>query len=64
LHAGETVYCALAWSEDALVPTTADEARAQLEATTMFWRDWLARATIPDHELGPPIQRSALTSVR
>ena len=61
LRAGETVYCALAWSEDALVPTTVEEARAQLEATTMFWRDWLARAAIPDHELGPLIQRSALT---
>jgi GH15 family glucan-1,4-alpha-glucosidase len=61
LRAGETVYCALAWSEDALVPTTAEEAHAQLEATTMFWRDWLARAAIPDHELGPLIQRSALT---
>ena len=61
LRAGETVYCALAWSEDALVPTTVAEASAQLEATTMFWRDWLARAAIPDHELGPLIQRSALT---
>jgi GH15 family glucan-1,4-alpha-glucosidase len=61
LRAGETVYCALAWSEDALVPTTVAEASAQLEATTMFWRDWLARAAIPDHELGPLIQRAALT---
>jgi alpha,alpha-trehalase len=61
LRAGETVYCALAWSEDALIPTTVEEASAQLEATTMFWRDWLARAAIPDHELGPLIQRSALT---
>jgi GH15 family glucan-1,4-alpha-glucosidase len=61
LRAGDTVYCALAWSEDALVPTTAEEAAAQLEATTLFWRDWLARAAIPDHELGPLIQRSALT---
>jgi GH15 family glucan-1,4-alpha-glucosidase len=61
LHAGETVYCAIAWGEDALVPTTSEEAGAQLEATTMFWRDWLARAAIPDHELGPLIQRSALT---
>jgi alpha,alpha-trehalase len=61
LRAGETVYCALAWGEDALVPTTVAEASAQLEATTMFWRDWLARAAIPDHELGPLIQRSALT---
>ena len=27
----------------------------------MFWRDWLARAAIPDHPLGPLIQRAALT---
>ena len=61
LRAGETVYCALAWSDEALVPTTADEAADQLAATTRFWRDWLARAAIPDHEFGPMIQRSALT---
>ena len=61
LRAGETVYCALAWSDEALVPTSGDEAADQLAATTRFWRDWLARAAIPDHELGPMIQRSALT---
>jgi alpha,alpha-trehalase len=61
LHPGETVYCALAWSEEALMPSSVEEASAQLEATTMFWRDWLARAAIPDHEFGPLIQRSALT---
>jgi GH15 family glucan-1,4-alpha-glucosidase len=60
LRAGETVYCALAWSEDARVPSTAEEAVEQLDATMGFWRDWLARAMIPDHELGPLIQRSAL----
>ena len=61
LRAGESVYCALAWSEQARVPATVEEARAQLEATTRFWRDWLSLAAIPDHELGPLIQRSALT---
>jgi GH15 family glucan-1,4-alpha-glucosidase len=61
LRAGESVYCALAWSEQARVPTTLDEAREQLEATTRFWRDWLSLAAIPDHELGPLIQRAALT---
>jgi GH15 family glucan-1,4-alpha-glucosidase len=61
LTAGETVYCALAWSDEAVVPSTVEEASEHLEATTMFWRDWLARAAIPDHELGPLIQRSALT---
>ena len=61
LRAGETVFCALAWSDEARVPSTADEASQQLDATTAFWRDWLARAFIPDHELGPLIQRAALT---
>ena len=60
LRAGETVYCALAWSDQARIPTTADEASEQLEATTRFWREWLARAMIPDHDLGPLMQRSAL----
>ena len=60
LRNGETVYCALAWGDQAPIPTTADEAAEQLEATTSFWRDWLARAAIPDHEFGPLIQRSAL----
>jgi alpha,alpha-trehalase len=61
LRPGETAFCAVAWSEDARIPTTAEEANEQLDATTMFWRDWLARAMIPDHEFGPLIQRSALT---
>ena len=61
LRAGETVFCALAWSDEARVPGTVDEAVEQLDATTGFWRDWLARAFIPDHEFGPLIQRSALT---
>jgi alpha,alpha-trehalase len=61
LHAGETVFCALGWAADAHVPASADEALEQLEATTRFWRDWLGRAAIPDHEFGPLIQRSALT---
>ena len=53
LDAGETVYCALGWSEDARLPTSVEEASEQLEATTTFWREWLARAAIPDHQLGP-----------
>jgi GH15 family glucan-1,4-alpha-glucosidase len=60
LRAGEAVYCALAWGDDEFLPTTVEEAFQQLEATTRFWRNWLARARIPDHELGPLIQRSAL----
>ena len=60
LQAGEQLYCALGWAEEAHVPGDLEEANAQLTATTHFWRDWLARARIPDHELRPLIQRSAL----
>jgi GH15 family glucan-1,4-alpha-glucosidase len=61
LGAGEAVYCALGWGDEARIPTSSEQAFEQLEATTRFWRNWLARARIPDHELGPLIQRSALT---
>jgi alpha,alpha-trehalase len=61
LRAGETAYCALGWSEQAHLPATVEEASEQLDATTAFWRNWLAQAAIPDHELGPLIERSALT---
>ena len=61
LQTGEAVYCALAWAEEAVLPDSVEEAFAQLDATTRFWRNWLARARIPDHEFGPLIQRSALT---
>jgi GH15 family glucan-1,4-alpha-glucosidase len=60
LQSGESAFCALGWAEEAQLPTTDEEAFAQLEATTRFWRNWLARARIPDHQLGPLIQRSAL----
>ena len=48
LHAGEELYCALAWGDDTVVPGSFDEARGQLDATTRFWHSWLARARIPD----------------
>jgi GH15 family glucan-1,4-alpha-glucosidase len=50
----------LSWAEDFAAPADLDEARTQLDATTRFWRTWLARARIPDHEWRRPIQRSAL----
>jgi GH15 family glucan-1,4-alpha-glucosidase len=37
-----------------------DAANECLNATSSFWREWLGRAFIPDHELRPLIQRSAL----
>jgi GH15 family glucan-1,4-alpha-glucosidase len=60
LHEGEELFCALSWDEGAAVPTTVEEANAQLKATTRFWRHWLSRARIPDHEFRALIQRSAL----
>ena len=60
LHAGEAAYCALAWDPQARIPGSAEEAFERLDATTGFWRGWLARARIPDHKLGPLVERSAL----
>ena len=60
LHEGEELYCALGWDDAAPLPANFEEANARLNATSKFWRHWLARARIPDHELRPLIQRSAL----
>jgi GH15 family glucan-1,4-alpha-glucosidase len=60
LQEGEELFCALSWDDQAPVPTTVEEANEQLDATTRFWRHWLSRARIPDHEFRPLIQRSAL----
>src|SRR5262249_5799563 len=61
LQAGEAAFCVLSWGEGDPVPESVEEADEQLATTRRFWRDWLARARIPDHQLGPLIQRSALT---
>jgi GH15 family glucan-1,4-alpha-glucosidase len=61
LRDGEQAFCALSWAEGLRTPLTVEEAHAQLNATTHFWRGWLGRARIPDHELRPLIQRSAIT---
>ncbi len=60
LREGEEIYCALSWDETAPVPSTVQEANDVLNATTRFWRQWLGRARLPDHEFRPLIQRSAL----
>jgi GH15 family glucan-1,4-alpha-glucosidase len=61
LREGERLFCALAWGDDTPLPSSVEDAHARVDATREFWRGWLARARIPDHELGPLIQRSALT---
>src|SRR5262249_52793523 len=61
LREGESVFCALSWASSLTGPTTFQEANDQLNATSHFWRKWLGRARIPDHEFRPLIQRSAIT---
>jgi alpha,alpha-trehalase len=61
LAAGERAYCALTWAKGLVAPETAEEAEARIETTTRFWRSWLSRARIPDHQWRDPIQRAALT---
>jgi GH15 family glucan-1,4-alpha-glucosidase len=60
LQEGEELFCALSWDDATPMPTDCGEANGRLEATSKFWRHWLARARIPDHELRRLIQRSAL----
>jgi len=61
LAEGETLYCALTWSEGLLLPADTADALRKIEQTTQFWRTWLSRARMPDHRWRLPIQRSALT---
>jgi GH15 family glucan-1,4-alpha-glucosidase len=62
LHAGESVYCSLSWSDKHEAPGDVTQAIAAIDATVGYWRQWLAGARIPDHEFREPIQRSALTT--
>ena len=61
LKAGERAYCSLSWEEGLVSPQDVEEADARIAATTRFWRAWLGRARIPDHQFRNPVQRSALT---
>ena len=60
LGAGDRVYCALSWAEGLTTPANVDEACARLDATTRFWRAWLARSRAVDHRYREAIERSAL----
>ncbi|HEY7399025.1 MAG TPA: glycoside hydrolase family 15 protein [Gaiellaceae bacterium] len=60
LAPGDRVFCALTWAEGFAAPEDVDDAESRLEATSQFWRSWLARARIPDHRWRDPLQRSAL----
>jgi GH15 family glucan-1,4-alpha-glucosidase len=60
LSEGDEAFCSLSWAEGLASPADLDDANARLSATTRFWRSWLSRARLPDHEWMLPIQRSAL----
>jgi alpha,alpha-trehalase len=60
LEEGQQLFCALCWGDDVPAPASIEEASSRLNETRRFWRTWLAHARIPDHQLGPLIQRSAL----
>ena len=53
-------YCALCWDEAITPPANVEEANARLNATRSSGATGWARARIPDHELRPLVQRSAL----
>jgi GH15 family glucan-1,4-alpha-glucosidase len=61
VHKGEKAYCALSWAEGLASPADLADAQARIDATIRFWRNWLARARIPDHRYRHPLERSALT---
>ncbi len=60
LKEGETVYCALSWSEHA-PPADIDQANERLVWTAHHWQHWLDRGDFPDHPWRTYLQRSALT---
>ncbi len=57
---GEQRFCALSWTEARRGPRTAVEAKQLLDATSNFWRTWLADGTYRDHPWRRQLQRSAL----
>jgi alpha,alpha-trehalase len=60
LAKGERAFCALSWADGLASPGDADDAAQRIDVTVRFWRNWLARARIPDHSLRHPLERSAL----
>jgi len=61
LEAGETCFCAVAWSPEAALPRDAKVAEELLDRTADAWRRWLRRGSFPDHRWRSELQRSALT---
>ncbi|HET6546878.1 MAG TPA: glycoside hydrolase family 15 protein [Solirubrobacter sp.] len=61
LRAGEQAFCSLSWADGLASPEDLADAQARLDATTRYWRAFLAAARIPDTRFREPIERSALT---
>jgi alpha,alpha-trehalase len=61
LEQGDACFCALSWGDPHAVPEDLPDAVARMDATTAFWRRWLAGTRFPDHPWREAIQRSALT---
>jgi alpha,alpha-trehalase len=61
LSKGERAFCALSWADGLAAPADVEDATRRINVTVQFWRNWLARARIPDHSLRHPLERSALT---
>jgi GH15 family glucan-1,4-alpha-glucosidase len=61
MQSGETLFCALSWSQVLDGPGDSADAASRITATRDFWRRWLGHARIPDHPLRQYVERSALT---
>jgi GH15 family glucan-1,4-alpha-glucosidase len=61
LREGEQCFVALGWTHGLEGPDGLEDARQRLEATSHFWRSWLAGGRFPDHRWRRHLQRSALT---
>ncbi len=58
---GERRFCALAWGAEPEPPESAEDALDRINATSEYWRRWLAAGSFPDHPWRIHLQRSALT---
>jgi alpha,alpha-trehalase len=60
LNEGEGAFCAISFANNPDGPVDFADAVRRTTATVDFWRRWLARARVPDHQLRRYVERSAL----
>jgi alpha,alpha-trehalase len=58
---GDRCFCALSWGAEPILLETVEDAVARLDATSEYWRRWLANGTFPDHPWRIHLQRAALS---